>query len=1171
MLIDDYYQVGGSLEYQHPTYVERQADHDLYRGLKSGMYCYVLNSRQMGKSSLRVQVMKRLKQEGVKCASIDITGIGSNVTAAEWYGAIVSELLRGFGLTRKVDFKTWWRQREILSPVQRFKEFIETVLLTEFSEEIVIFLDEIDSILRVSFKDDFFAFIRACYNYRVDNPDYKRLTFCLLGVATPSNLIQNKDRTPFNIGQAIELTGFELEAAQHSLTAGLIEQADNPQQVLAEILSWTGGQPFLTQKICHLVQTLDQPIVRGHEATQTEALIRNHVLENWEAQDEPEHLRTIRDRILKNQKQAGQLLGLYQQVLQYELSGSQGLPVDGSPEQMELCLTGLVVKRKGRLRVHNRIYAEVFDRRWLEQVLADLRPYATALTAWIESGEQDESYLLRGQALLNAQEWAANKHLSTQDYRFLAASQELAKQEVQTILDQEKQASLILAAANQQAIARIRIGSAILAACLGLAVLAGILAGITTYRQREARTGTRLEQAGISALQQFEFQQIEALLTAMQTGRELRSLVQDNRPLQKYPATSPLFALQSILDRIREKNQLPGHQGRVMSVSFSPDGQLFASAGQDQIVRLWNREQKLVAELKGHEGWIRSISFSPNGQQIATAGFDGARLWDQSGRLIAQLQGHRGSVMGVAFSPDGQTVATVGQDRTIRFWSLSGKQLKLWQGHQNEIHALSFSPDGEVLATAGLDGVRIWNREGKPISAFAKPQHWVSSVSFRPDGKLLATAGSAGAYVWTRSGQKVAEFKRHYSKVNQISFSPDGLVLATVGDDGALRLWSDRGEQLAEFKGHQGRVNSVSFSSDGLSLATAGNDGTLRLWERFRLPLREFGGRQNEIYSITFTPDGSTLATAGQNRTVRLWSRLGKPIAVFSGLQGRALSVSVSPNGQLLAAGGFEETVRIWRLNGELVRELKGHEGGAFSVSFSPDGRSVAVGSESAARIWQLNGRLLTELKGHQGRVKSINFSPDGQRVVTAGSDGTIRLWSVAGKFAGKQLDELEGHTGAVYSARFSPDGDLIATTGSEGTVRLWNTNGDLLRELKGHAGAVYQVDFSSDGQFIATAGSDGTVRLWNRTGTLLAEYQNEAGEIYSLSFSFNAKTQKHILATAGADGMVRLWAVEDLEQLLQHGCEWLIEYLQTHPDVPKLCPQPFQPNRDPHSPFMPE
>ncbi|MEQ9614006.1 MAG: AAA-like domain-containing protein, partial [Algiphilus sp.] len=122
-----------------------------------------------------------------KCAAIDMTRIGSHVTPEEWYGGLVSELLRGFRLSRKISFSNWWRDREVLSPVQRLSEFIDDVLLIELSETIVIFIDEIDSILKIKFKDDFFAFIRACYNQRVDNPDYQRLTFCLLGVATPSD------------------------------------------------------------------------------------------------------------------------------------------------------------------------------------------------------------------------------------------------------------------------------------------------------------------------------------------------------------------------------------------------------------------------------------------------------------------------------------------------------------------------------------------------------------------------------------------------------------------------------------------------------------------------------------------------------------------------------------------------------------------------------------------------------------------------------------------------------------------------------------------------------------------------------------------------------------------------------------------------------------------------
>ena len=360
----NYYKVGGSLEYQHPTYVVRQADAQLYQGLINGEFCYVLNSRQMGKSSLRVQMTKKLKAQGVKCASIDMTRIGSHVTPEEWYGGLVSELLRGFRLSRKINFSNWWRDREVLSPVQRLSEFIDDVLLIELSQNIVIFIDEIDSIIKIPFRDDFFAFIRACYNQRVDNPDYQRLTFCLLGVATPSDLIADRTlSTPFNIGTAIELTGFHLHEV-NPLVQGLEPIFSHPTQVIAEVLEWTGGQPFLTQKLCKLiVQESESDTLKS--SNEIEALVREHIIENWEACDEPEHLRTIRDRIKWSPRQKPLLL-LYQQILH------QGeVKAKDTPEQMELRLSGLVVKQQGKLRVTNRIYQAVFNQNWLDELLAE--------------------------------------------------------------------------------------------------------------------------------------------------------------------------------------------------------------------------------------------------------------------------------------------------------------------------------------------------------------------------------------------------------------------------------------------------------------------------------------------------------------------------------------------------------------------------------------------------------------------------------------------------------------------------------------------------------------------------------------------------------------------------------------------------------------------------------
>ncbi|MDJ0511130.1 MAG: AAA-like domain-containing protein [Crocosphaera sp.] len=1142
------YKVGGSLGFDHPTYVERQADKTLLKELKAGKFCYVFNCRQMGKSSLRVQVMHQLQKEGMSCASVDITSLGSDINQQQWYSGIITQLFLGFKLIGKINLKVWLRERDELSGVQKFSEFLEEVLLVHCpGEKIYIFIDEIDKVLSLKFPlDDFFTLIRFFYNQRAENVKFERLVFSLFGVATPSDLIQDKTQTPFNIGYPIELTGFTSEEIE-PLSPGLNVISDAPKEVLNAVLYWTGGQPFLTQKVCDLLLREESIIPLNKEKEWVDKMVRELIIKNWESHDEPVHLKTIRERIFRKEKKAGRLLGIYQQVLQKGF-----IKTDESPEQTELRLSGLVVKRNGKLVVYNRIYQEVFNEKWVNKQLEKIRPYSEMLTAWVNSKYEDSSRLLRGQALKDALAWAMDKSLSNLDYKFLTESQNLDKREAEINLAAQQQANEILTQANQKAQKMIRLGIAILAFSFLGATIAFIQAQSAFKKQEEAQMGTQLEQIGDSAWRRFEFEQLEGLVSAIEANQKLETIVKDGRILENYPATSPILTLEQILNRIQEKNKLIGHQDAVNSVTFSPDGKWIATASNDGTVRLWDQQGQQQTIFTGHQGNIYHVAFSPNSQTLATAGQDNtARVWDLQGKELAVLKGHHASVYSVTFAPNGQSIATASRDNTAKIWDRQGRLLMVFKGHTKSVDDVAFSADGRLIATASRDGTaKLWDNQGNLLKTLKDNDLGFYSISFSPDGQSIAAGARDGSIkIWDKQGNLTLTLKGHQEFVNSVVFSGDGNFIATGSGDGTARLWSKQGKEISVISGHQDPIYDVALNSQGTGLATASSDGTVKLWA-VRQPLENgFDTLDNYITNGDFSRQGNLLAIADESGQVSLWNLQGKKLQQFEAHNARINAIRISPDGQMIATTANNGTVRLWNLQGELQGELKDNQVRVYSLNFSPDGTLFAIANRlGEVWLWDIRNnyyQLKQKFTAHEeDNITHLTFSPDSKKIATASVDGIFKISDLQGNLQ----QSISANQDSINWITFSPDGEQLLTGSEDSSIKIWNRKGKLLNTLKSDLFPISRITYRSDGQYFVTASQDGTVRLWDRKGNLHTKMKGHDKSIESLKFTPDNKN----IFTLARDGQVKWWPVEAeltrLNSLLNQGCQWLEDYLVTRP-----------------------
>lgn len=1051
---DDFFVTGGTLLPDAPSYVERRADRDLYESLLQGRYCYILTARQMGKSSLMVRTAAKLRAAGAGSVVIaDPTAIGRNTTVEQWYVSLLSRI--GQGLEQvDVEVEKFWQAQPLLSPVQRWTRALREIILPRVQGQLVIFVDEVDFVQSLPFPmDEFFAAIRECYNLRAEDAELRRLSFCLVGVAAPSDLISDNRTTPFNIGQRIELHDFTAAEAA-PLARGLRRDAKRNAALLARVLHWTGGHPYLTQQLC-------QAVAREAGVNDDGGVDRlcAELFFTRRARAHEENLLFVQDRVLRDEKQKVALLDLYAQVR----SGKRVADDGADPLINTLRLAGITRAAGDWLQVRNRIYQRVFDAEWIKKNMPDAEwqqrraAYRRGLRRAALAG--GAILLLVGALAITALRQSQRAAREAENSRRAAYYAQIR------VAEQE------LAAAN---ISRVEETLNSLAPAEGQEDLRGFeWYHLWQLSHQQAQT-LQLDQRVVAAAFAPDGQQ----LVVAETVRA----VSDGRPqyrVQRFDWATEK-ELQSFATPL---------SGNFNLVAFAADLRRMLVASEQNTARLLDPQTgDTLAILNNHEAELYALALSPDGRRALTADANQVwQLWDvaDAPRRI-KLASEKAAIGWAAFSRDGQrAVIIVGAQVAKVLDAANGRELSSFVNDSSNLVLAVFTPDDRQLSLAARDGtVKILNLDTKQVAASPITHAGrITQMVFAPRGALLATASEDRTVkLWDANDWRpLATVKGHGAAVYALAWSPDGERIVTGGDDRQVKIWeveqairADAGFEGARVKSY----HAAAFAPNGelLALGLTG-DGQQKIMNApAGRPLLTLAGARGEPVMAVFSPQADLLATSDESNAVTLWN-VGSGQKVVT-LPDRALAADFAPDGKQLATCHDDQTLKVWdATTGRAVMTLTSDIGLARRVTFAPDGKLLAAArSDGSVAVWRLGAQPPLICKGHTDRVRAIAFARDGRKLATGSQDNTVKLWDAS---TGQELKTF-GQADNVQRLALSPDGKRLVTGGYDGAVKIWDVaTGQQLLTLHKHSGAVTTVAFSSDGNRLATCGVDGVIRLW--------------------------------------------------------------------------------------------
>lgn len=1086
----EFFSVGNPLHAVRAGYVRRDADQQLFETLLGGGNAHVIAPARSGKTSLVAAVAAQLQSHGCRVAVIDLAQISDRdggTDVGRWYYNIAYRLVRQLRL--KTDLQEWWQDKSMLSNRQRLVEFYSEVVLANIPDRVVIFIDEIHCIAGQPFADHLMASIRVAHKSRVTDPEFKRLSFVMLGECEPQSPKLQEALSPIAVSRQIRLPDFTRDEMAIFRTE-LNLSADDADNALDRIFEWTSGQPYLVQK---LARSVAREGIAGNIGEHIDRIAVQQLAGRSAINSEP-LISYIHREIVTDRKNSEARLSIYGKM-------RKGVPVTYEPAsiaQRKLLSLGLViVGMDGRLGVRNRVFATVFTARWANenlpirwrgpaiaaavvtvivavpfwytQVLP--KPYVRVLTS------PTTELMVAATAYENLHSFPGHANSADNLYRSFV----LQRAQVAT---------------DAAEITRISNYAGRLAD--GNEFSSGLIA---RFWDRSAKKALRNEQRDLALMAA-----LEALIVATPARRRIAlNLIGDDYP------------------------QLIGTVPRQQAdrVLYDPENNLISFATGAQIQQ-WSISGNAIQR---RAGWtISALEVTPLVRRLTVEGRGSvrtislnvslrhARLDDVRMKLIApsgrtlemEIDAASQPSSGLRFSNstlsdfhgeplDGtwslslrdETAAVPG---SLMSWSLTvngrdyadaiERNIDIPDPVARESDDIWFSEGGRYAIARSLhsDSVRLWDLlYAQPARTIAVPAS-EQVLGVARNAEYLVTAAQDAVSLWRISSGRRDTVLAIGGSNSDMHLTTDGrylLVLRRGDEESMFELWSiESGESLYKLV-VPGSPALVSMNRSGSHLAIADYDQAIRVWD------------------LKTSQQIAQIDLALQPSMIKLSSNAAS-LGVVYGDQGLSLWSVAMPDEPLLMERGSGNWSLSFSSSGS--RLIAGNSSDGYQVYRSSDGENTGppMGTELVA-----------------GPDKLLAFSNDESYVVTAGADSAGRFWSSpltrnerSNTPAGQGPRAKPGDSIAVIA----PGGRSLAIGDPGGHVHIqqaYANNTDLVDtedEINyiGHQSKIAALTFSSDGALVASAGTDGSIRIWDVASGIPRAYRTilSSDEVDEMQFS---------------------------------------------------------------------